>query len=412
LENTYKTYKSSISSIVLLIFFCGLGTVAGAFLIAFPYLLSIPLAYAKGYDVWCVLGGILIIFSLYELLTKIQFCVETSPQKIRIIGIFGAREFDKSEIEGYRTGTMRSGPVPRFYLKGTGRKISLNLNVQQRTEIQEWFEKNLNNLDNVDAQNELKEALSDDRLGSNEDEKRENLKKGQKIVAYLSVLGLAVTFWCMIWPHPYEVLYPVLILIPTIAIFLPLFFPGSIKFIVKLKTVYGTSFLIYPFAVPFLLIRATTDWKILDTQNFWMPFGISTFITLILLLLFSGNNQKDIKTFLTALVICAAYSAGTILSLNSLLDKSTPVTYPSVVIHKYSHTSRNTTDYYVTLSPWGPVTAAKEIEVNREVYNEQSTGASVEVSLKEGFFKIPWYSFEPKSQAEMIAEKWLSEHKK
>ena len=391
MENPFKTYKPSFPAGMVGV--CGFGILVGLFLILFPLFYANAWTDSKDYRALWVIGFLLVFFCGFILHGKSYFRVETGSRKIRFVGLFGPREFELDEIEGYRSNDGKGGRIIKFYPKGMGGKIILYFDSEEKNEFFHWVEQNFTDLDALDAKNEEKEAYSDERLGTNEAERKERLKAARGWNVRLMVAGIILCLWSFIWPHPYEVLYPLLILLPVLAIFMPLVFPGAVKFLLKLQTIYSTTIPIYIFPSIGLLISSSIEWKIIDAKPFWPPFWILTILMLILLLLFSGNDQKNFKTYLTAFLICAAYSGGTIHSLNCLLDKSAGVNYPSKVVYKHSHTSRGGTSYYVALSPWGPRLDDQEMDVSREVYYSHPNGAPVTVNLKEGFFKIPWYSF-------------------
>jgi hypothetical protein len=69
--------------------------------------------------------------------------------------------------------------------------------------------------------------------------------------------------------------------------------------------------------------------------------------------------------------------------------------YPAAVTgQRVSH--GRSTSYYLTLSPWGPMTGAFETSVGRRLYNAVNLGDTVEVSLHSGWLHIPWYQVTPR----------------
>lgn len=89
-------------------------------------------------------------------------------------------------------------------------------------------------------------------------------------------------------------------------------------------------------------------------------------------------------------VTAIPYSIGGVLSLNGALDQTPGQVYQTAVTaHRVSH--GRSTSYYITLSPWGPVTDRFETSVGRRFYNAVNIGDSLEVVLHHGWMHLPWY---------------------
>jgi hypothetical protein len=50
--------------------------------------------------------------------------------------------------------------------------------------------------------------------------------------------------------------------------------------------------------------------------------------------------------------------------------------------------------YYVKVTPWGHHYDKEEISIPKSQYDEIQIGQTLNIDLKQGLFKIPWYYIE------------------
>ena len=331
----------------------------GLFLISYPIVLSIPLTDTKDYTILCVIGVIIIGLCLYGFFSKSRSQVETTDRTISLVGPFNAKEYAVSDIAGYRIVIYRGNKSLYFYLKESDERVGLPISINGNAELLKWFSDHLTDLDEADRKKELDEIHHDAKLGDTVEERDAILALAKRVTGTLYGMGFVLGFWFLMWPKPYYLVCTLMLLFPLLPLFAPLLFKGAAKFILKNKTVYGNTAPVFLLPVMFLFINVFR-WNVVDLTSFWLPFGALTLVLLALLLACSMNDEKDLKTYLAALVICAAYSAGAVIYTNGLLDHSNPTVYSSRILNKYVNHGKSTS-YHLTLSAFGPVTDARSI---------------------------------------------------
>jgi len=190
---------------------------------------------------------------------------------------------------------------------------------------------------------------------------------------------MILMLWSMAFPVPYMLVILLLITLPVIWV---LVFPTR------------KGFVLFPLFLSSLNLayRAWLDSEIPNWEHFWLPFGLFTFFVFVVLFFMFPVLQRIKWLLLLLLPLCAAYSYGVTINLNSLFDYSAPTTFQTKVIQtRTTHSVKGGTGYLATLLPFGPVAENKEFNVGLSFYNSHPVGSPVTITLKKGLLGIPWY---------------------
>jgi hypothetical protein len=143
-----------------------------------------------------------------------------------------------------------------------------------------------------------------------------------------------------------------------------------------------------------LCLRALFDYNVFNHRNSWTPSILIAVIFFAFLLI--GNKEfrlrqtKDYFTILGIALITFAYGYGSVITLNCFYDKSTPEVFKAKILSKRISSGKTTT-YYFELTPWGQQKEADEVSVPKKLYNTLEAENEVNIYLKKGQFKIPWF---------------------
>ena len=317
---------------------------------------------------------------------------EIWSDRIRDVGIFKTDEIKLDDLAGYRMMDTKGGQVIKFISRNSPTVIRASLVFDDPVSFQNWVDKNVKNLDEADAREEEKEAETDDHLGGSREERKEKLKAAKQVIKFLGGAALALTLWGFIRPEPYHLVVGLLLAAPLISIGFLFGFGGAIRFNIDNKTssVYPSIDAAFLIPIVCLSLRAVLDWHLLAWDAFWVPFSCFTLALWGFLQMASQDARSKTSSLLVGVLFCAVWGYGTTVTLNGILDKGVPATYPTQVLAKRISTGKHTS-YYLNLAPWGPVAEPKEVDVGSRLYRQKSVGDPMTVYLYGGAFHIPWY---------------------
>jgi hypothetical protein len=339
----------------------------------------------------CFILGTVFIFSfLYLLVNSFKYRFEIWDDKIRSIGLLGVKEMRLDEIAGYECIQKANGGRISFVSEKTKGKVRVMMMFESSNEFKQWLEDNFKDLTAIEAAREMKVVLSNEKLGTNEEQRKESLQKIKRWAGLFGVLFSVFAYWGFLHPRPYGFFIWASILLPFFGAGFLAIFPGIFKFNVGMRSPFvPIDFFVCP-SVVVLAGRAFFDWNILNWDSFWMPFAGFTLFLFALFMSLSRETRKKKFLIILWLIYCALYGYGASICLNGILDKNVPVKYLSKVIDKRMIEGRPP-EYYMTLPSWGPMPEQREYKVYGNAYQQRAVGDSVTVSLKSGAFHIPYY---------------------
>lgn len=222
---------------------------------------------------------------------------------------------------------------------------------------------------------------------------------------WLEYITMALGFWFLFYPRPYEILFTALLCMPIIGLLLNgITGRPSIASLVEISKdddgsdKYDVADFI-DFTAWIILIRVLIDYEFESFYSMIIPGTIA--FTIMLVILFTTHklieNTYRSKTwiYLSLIFNIFLYSFAGTYGANCVYDNSKPTVYNAEAIDKRIHRSRKgRKSYYVKVTPWGHHYDNEEISVSSEQYDEIQVGQTVKIDFKKGLFNIPWYYIE------------------
>ena len=218
---------------------------------------------------------------------------------------------------------------------------------------------------------------------------------------WLEWVAVGFSFWFLVYPHPYDWLFGIVLAMPIIGLLLNgLSRPNlaslvSISFKDNEEEADLADFIDMPAWV--LLARVLIDF---EYESFYsiLKVGSIAFV-LSMILLFITHKMVDSKNthmgliYFTVIGNMALYSYGAAYGINCVYDYSDAEVYHAKVIDKHISSGKHKW-YYLKVEAWGTHRDAEDISVTRDQYKETQIGQLVAIDYKEGLLGIPWYFIE------------------
>ena len=338
-----------------------------------------------------LIGGGFILFFLYALLSIFKGRIEIYSDRIRDVCLFQSRELLISNISGFKIlPTQYTSTLLLLPKNSKDKKIKTNLVFEHKEELLDWLDRNLTNLDDGEFQEEMDLILHDSELGLSEEQRLRRLDKARRWARILNGAALILILWASFKPQPYTYVIWTSVFFPLIALYSLKHFEGALKFDSKTNSAYPNIAPVFLMPCLGLALRALLDFNILNWGHFWRPFSIFSLSIFILVMLIARDIRHKVGQLVILVIFCIIYGYSTVVTLNGILDNSPPSLYKAGVIEKRISSGKHTS-YYLKLSPWGPRKEEEEVDVGRTVYSRYNAGDDVNVILKQGKFKIPWF---------------------
>jgi len=367
------------------------------FLIAlFGWMLVLPFLPDENIDVeaaWIMVPIALAMITVIVLglidTIKGTFVIDTD--RIYTTNIFNKRMLLFEEIKGFRIEDKYIFVESSVKNK---KRIKISTYYGKCDEIKSWLYEHYDDLAIVNVMEDEKRILQDVQFGRSVEERESRLNRARKVTRILTASAFVVSGWAFIWPQPYGIVVPALLLFPVLALLLVKISGGIIHLNDNKDSAYPT--VMYCIFIPgfMLLMRALLDYNVLDYSNTWAPSILVTVFAMVVALI--GNKEfafKKAKDYLSAALIipfffCASY--GGLILLNCYYDQSEEQAFQSVVLSKRTSSGKHTS-YYVELTPWGKQTEAEEVSIDSDLYDQFEAGDTAYVYLKKGQFDVPWF---------------------
>jgi len=207
--------------------------------------------------------------------------------------------------------------------------------------------------------------------------------RARRITRGLSIAALAVAAWGCFYPHPYDLVLVVCVLLPWAGVAVVALRGGPYRIETSRNDpgAHLSTVIYLPGGV--LLIRSLFDVSLIDwPQLLWMTLaGTAGVVALIAWLV---PEKRDKLGSLAAIgFLMLAYAWGTLSFANNRLDRSRPVKFKAQVVDKFETTGRGASRY-LTLSAWGPRKEPGDVNVSSAYYARTNKGATVCVYLWPG----------------------------
>jgi hypothetical protein len=338
-----------------------------------------------------LLGAAIIFYTLkYRLIFRAGEVEISSPLSRRTIR--------RDQIAGRRRLTVIVYGITLPYLilvpeDARAKKFRILHLFQTDAVFEDWVA-SLPDLDKREYEESVKEVLQNPEFGATEADRAERLARAGRIAQYLNVAGAilgigAITILLDFISGYYWWLIATLAALPVLAVTIVIASRGL--FSIDGEDVRNSArpnlaglFIVSTIA---LALRAWIDFNVLDWQRALEIAAIAG-LAAGLLSLAARSKAKYSAVFL--LVFSLVWASGVTVFYNSYFDKSVPSLFRTRItgMHK---TSGKSESYYLKLEPWGPRTAAEDVDVDRDFYGTVSAGDTVCVLLFSGALDVRWY---------------------
>jgi hypothetical protein len=308
---------------------------------------------------------------------------------IRVQGILRARSADVDEIEGFRTIQSRNGSYTELYLKQGRGRISISSSFNFDDDARAWF-RQLVDLDKRDRETLLDEISHEQELGTTPEERLGKLANAKTWGIFLTVVSVAAVAALLLARDSLRVPAGILLAaMPLTACLLmqrsPLLYT---VFKQRVDPRAELSFVLIVCGIGMTLFSSGLHFVSMQPLMLVMvPVGIA----FLLGFHHAGREGPQQAGRVIGLLFFAglyAFGVGTL--ADTIADQAPATTYSADVLSKHISHGRST-NYYLDLSPWGPMQAPSQVSVPAHVYGSLSIGDEVCLSLHPGSLHAAWY---------------------
>jgi hypothetical protein len=327
---------------------------------------------------------------VYMALVAIRSRLIIDGTEVRVQGAVRTREFDLSQVEGYRTFKSRYQSFRVICLKGQAWKIPL-MKYAGDESLDDWFA-GLKDLDQQDREQILQKIDQDQELGATPEQRRGALRGAKQInIAACVVTGGAAAGFALA-PAEYRVAALVVLALAPFAAAYLLYQQPLLYGIFKAKADPRADVSIMVMISGFGLLLGATKVNFISV-GLLLPFiALGALALLATFYPAVRKNPRLAGTLMGLLFLSALYGWGVAASIDTATDPSVPQTFTVQVLGGHiSHGSRSTS-YYLLLEPWGPYgDVDTQMKVSGRMYYATHQGDLICLALHAGTLHAPWY---------------------
>ncbi|MFC0517516.1 hypothetical protein ACFFGT_25110 [Mucilaginibacter angelicae] len=327
--------------------------------------------------------------SVYMLISTRKYKLTVSDSQIAETGVFTTIVIQRTDIEGFKIDGNILTVLPRQ--KGQ-KKIRINgyQYLENNHRLINWLNYQFDELNERAYVKETEEILSNPDFGFTDQEKAARFKQARLVARIYNI----ISFGFLITPYidGSIVLNTIMLIYPFAGILLLFLYNGIIRMDTRGKTNYPyiTFGLIMPSLC--LTIIAFNTYEVLGYANIWIPVLV---IGAVLFVLLNEANKKALgekykSQFLPIIMVIVFYVFGAAVIINCDFDRSAPVSTTAKVVKQFKTTGKIVT-YSLTLSPWGIRQHNEDVNIPGSLYHNIAPGDIVQVNVKKGFLRIPWF---------------------
>ncbi|ACL63732.1 conserved hypothetical protein [Anaeromyxobacter dehalogenans 2CP-1] len=301
------------------------------------------------------------------------------------------RRLRNDQIAGRRTIPLQYG-MEKLVLERRERgekPVSMGFLFERDATLDAWLE-SLPDLDVADRASAEAALLASAELGPDEEARRASLAGSHRVAKVLKGAALAAGGWGLLFPRPYPVAIAVLAAIPLATLALVL--AGRGRYAVEERRNEVRPGVGVPIFAPgvVLMLRALLDYEVVDVARV-LGWTAAAAVALTALLV-RGDAALRRRWYVPALVLAlvAPYPWGALNAADVLLDRAPAEVHEVPVLHKHVSSGKHTS-YDLRLPPWGPIGAAQEVDVGRELYGQVEVGDLVCTHLRPGALGARWF---------------------
>jgi len=192
----------------------------------------------------------------------------------------------------------------------------------------------------------------------------------------------------------------ILIAPPWLVAAMNIYATGTLRLVLYQPRIYNSSntMVLLSCCAVALELRAGLDHDFIDITQVLVPAGLC--LTGLILAFYFAERRFFRAPLPLAMFLLAAvpYAEGAMLQLNAHLETAPAEIYGTVVLDKEVSTStsrrrmRKMEYWYLQVEAWGPITAAKKIEVSRSFFDSVAVGDRVCMFLHSGALGVQYFS--------------------
>lgn len=329
-----------------------------------------------------VMGGYLVAE-----LTR-SYIVFTSDT-IEVHHLTSVNKFHRSELLGWRV--LPTSPPALVLVPNQSKTNTLKIALIYRFDefLDSWLEP-LPNLDSEQARRIQNEIKADEQFGLTESERIENLKAASRVSRLLNISAGVVTIWVWIYPRPYNQLIFALLVLPFISLAAIRQFPRLIRIDHQRsdpRPSIGIGFMFPGFG---LMLRGISDVHLFTwSQTVALSLAVALAVC-SLALIADASVRSGFVNMLFVYLILIPYGFGSVMELNSILDRSKPIVYSARVLSKEISVGKHT-DYRLYLESWELKQGGGWESVPPGLFRTVRRQDMVCMPVRQGAFHISWY---------------------
>lgn len=335
----------------------------------------------------------MVIISIYGILDTYKTKLIIDKNKIISISLSSTLELPLDEIEGYK---IKENHI-LVESKSESKKLSIKISkyLEHYNEIFIWISTNFTDIGKAQKEYEEREILKDKSIGWNKIDRIEKLTRARRFSKLINWCAAILAFWVILYPKPYQFVMTIAIIIPILTLLIIKGSNNLIRIDESKESAYPSVSSAFLFPSIGLTIRALIDFQILNYNDIWIPTLSITTLFLFLLFVIKNNipnlkNKINLVSMGSLILLFYAYSFGVVIHLNCFYDNSKAKIYNAKILNKRI-SSGKTTIRYLELTPWGPQSDTKEVSIGKKLYNRLEIGDQVNIHLRQGKLKIPWF---------------------
>ncbi|HEY0246274.1 MAG TPA: hypothetical protein VGC01_11970, partial [Mucilaginibacter sp.] len=143
--------------------------------------------------------------------------------------------------------------------------------------------------------------------------------------------------------------------------------------------------------VVLLIILSAINNKVLNYDNFWLPFmGVVVLMFTALFYAIRASKAAIQNQIIFAVLIAVCLGYGSVMQINSGFDKSPTELFVTSVVGKYITYGRSNS-YHLVIIDWANHSRRKNVRVGSYFYKRTKIGSDVDVHLRRGFLNVPYF---------------------
>jgi hypothetical protein len=375
-----------------MVIFCGL--ICMAFLLIGSGLLIQAFNAVRPDTALIVIAIGLILFGIFCFIEILLTRVIISGQEIQVKSLFGKRVLPLAAVRGFRYERREyTKAIVLIPMDPSFQKLKIPTWLADRDELNAWVISRFDDLDRVAESEERLEILNDPALPFDPVDLESRIDRAKKLVRGLNIGAVAVAFWALFHPRPYELAMIASTLYPLLIILVMRTSGGLIRLNdEKSKALpdIGLAILLPGMAIG---LRALLDRDLYDHDPIWPLLIIGVLIMLFLVFFrnreYPANQWKSLGMYLLMGGLLSFHVYGTIVFINCYYDDSEPRLQEAVVVGHHISSGRSKS-YHVQVEDIDDVKEFREFTVTSEEYDLIQTGDTVVKISKPGRLGIPW----------------------